>query len=75
MRFLFLRSTLWAEHHGELTERQHQIPISCISRKVTTSDFRDFDYIIAMDESKCVNTPSRARKDSERVLLMVDQSP
>lgn len=34
------------------TCKQHGIPCPSIARKVRDSDFTDFDYILAMDQSK-----------------------
>ncbi len=32
--------------------KKHGVPVDCVARKVDSTDFGKFDYILAMDQSK-----------------------
>jgi len=49
-----------ADERTIATCRKHKIPISCTARKVTQSDFSQFDYILAMDTSNLQTLLQRA---------------
>ncbi len=72
-------------HIGELPDERtlkcaelHKIPIKHRGRQVNRTDFRDFDYIIAMDESNLKNLNSMKSKcgfPDKEIHLMRDFVP
>ncbi|TXT15696.1 hypothetical protein VHUM_00199 [Vanrija humicola] len=45
--------------------KKNKVPINCIARRVRDSDFDEFDYILAMDQSNLQNLITRKPKHSK----------
>lgn len=52
------------------TCKQHGIPCTSIARKVRDSDFTDFDYILAMDQSNLQALQARKPRGSKARLAL-----
>ena len=50
------------------TCKKHNVPVSHHAQQINSSDFKDFDYVIGMDESNVANLRHLKPRDSKTVV-------
>ena len=63
-----------ADRRMRQTAQAHGISLTSVSRKIDHSDFREFDYIIAMDQSNLrdvLNMKENSAQDSQSSIMMM----
>ena len=52
--------------------QKHNVPVSHHAQQINSSDFKDFDYVIGMDESNVANLRHLKPRDSKLWLNYLD---